>query len=50
VIFKEEQILYDAALTKLSAMWIGMYVTGSFLDQIKVQFGIEQMIENDVMT
>jgi hypothetical protein len=31
-------------------MWIGMYVTGSFHDQLEVQFGIEQMIENDVMT
>jgi hypothetical protein len=27
-----------------------MYVTGSFHDQLEVQFGIEQMIENDDMT
>jgi hypothetical protein len=31
-------------------MLIGMYVTGSFHEQFEVKFGIEQMIENDVMT
>jgi hypothetical protein len=31
-------------------MFIGMYVAGSFHDQLEVQFGIEQMIDNDVMT
>jgi hypothetical protein len=31
-------------------MWIGNYVTGSFYDQYEVLCGLEQMIENDVMT
>jgi hypothetical protein len=33
-----------------SAMWIGNYVTGNFLDKFEVVFGLEQMIEDDVMT
>jgi hypothetical protein len=31
-------------------MWIGKDVTGSFPDQLEVQCGLDQMIENDVMT
>jgi hypothetical protein len=31
-------------------MWIGEDVKGSFQDQIEVLSGLEQMIENDVMT
>jgi hypothetical protein len=33
-----------------SAMWIGKEVTGSFHDEFEVQFGLEQMIEKDVLT
>jgi hypothetical protein len=33
-----------------SAMWTGIYVTGSFHDQFEVVFGLEYMIEDDVMT
>jgi hypothetical protein len=33
-----------------SAMWIGKDVRGSFHDQYEVQFGLEQMIQDDVLT
>jgi hypothetical protein len=33
-----------------SAMWIGKDVTGSFQEQFEVQYELEQMIEDDVMT
>jgi hypothetical protein len=38
------------SLPNLSALWIGKYVTGSFRDQHEVLSGLEQMIEDDVMT
>jgi hypothetical protein len=31
-------------------MWIGNDVTGSFQKQFEVPCGLEQMIENDIMT
>jgi hypothetical protein len=31
-------------------MWIGKDMTGSFHDQFEVLCGLEQMIEDDVMT
>jgi hypothetical protein len=31
-------------------MWIGMDVTGSFHNQFKVLCGLEQMIEDNVIT
>jgi hypothetical protein len=31
-------------------MWIGEDVTGRFHDKFEVQCGLEQMIEDDVMT
>jgi hypothetical protein len=31
-------------------MWIGNDVTGSFLDQFEVLYGLEQMMEDDGMT
>jgi hypothetical protein len=31
-------------------MWIGKYVTGRFHDQFEVLCGLDQMIEDDVMT
>jgi hypothetical protein len=31
-------------------MWIGKDVTGGCHDQFKVQCGLEQMIEDDIMT
>jgi hypothetical protein len=43
-------MIYVAVLAKLSTTWKGKYVTGSFHDQFEVQFGIEQMMEDDVMT
>jgi hypothetical protein len=33
-----------------SAMWIGMDVKGSFHDKFEFLCGLEQMIEDDVMT
>jgi hypothetical protein len=33
-----------------SAMWIGNYVTGSYHDHFQVLLGLQQMIEDDVMT
>jgi hypothetical protein len=31
-------------------MRIGNFVTGRFQDQIEVQYGLEQMVEDNVMT
>jgi hypothetical protein len=31
-------------------MWIGKYLTGSFHDKFEELCGLEQMIEDDVMT
>jgi hypothetical protein len=31
-------------------MWIGKDVTGRFLDQLDELFGLEQIIDDDVMT
>jgi hypothetical protein len=50
VIFGEEQIICDAVMTKLSATWIGMYVTGVFHDQFEVICGLGHMMETDAMT
>jgi hypothetical protein len=33
-----------------SAMWIGMDVTGCFHNQFEVLFGLEEMIEDNVIT
>jgi hypothetical protein len=30
-------------------MWIGMYVNGSYHEQFEVLYGLEQMIEDEVM-
>jgi hypothetical protein len=33
-----------------SEIWIGKYLKGSFHDQFKELYGLEQMIQDDVMT
>jgi hypothetical protein len=42
-------MLYEAVLTKLNAMWIGKVVTGSFQNEFEVFFGLEQMIQDEVL-
>jgi hypothetical protein len=33
-----------------SSMWIGKYITGSFHDKFEVLCGLDQMMNDDVMT
>jgi hypothetical protein len=33
-----------------SVMWIGKNVTGSFHDEFEVLFGLEELIQDDVLT
>jgi hypothetical protein len=43
-------MIQDAVLTKLNAMWIAKDVTGRIHNEFEVLFGLEQMIQDDVLT